>query len=71
MQLQPQKPVRDYKFSFILNYKNGDLKQVNIPANKETVVNGILQQLEAHIGVQTQPIAQITILIGDNKDTWK
>lgn len=71
MQLLPQQPIKGYKFSFMLKSKNGDIRQVDIPANKETVINGIIQQLETHIGVQNQPVSEITILIGDKQDTWR
>lgn len=69
MDLQPQKPTREFRFKLALLYKNGEEEEVVLPKDQDDPMEQLLQQLTQFITAD-YPVSRITIDVGDRRERW-
>lgn len=69
MDLQPQKPTREFRFSLSFLYNNGEEEQVQLSAVQDDAMEALLVQL-AQFLTPAYPVSRISVDVGDRRERW-
>lgn len=69
MILQPQKPIREFRFQLTLRFNNGEEKSVILNPDQDAAMDLLVQSLEQFVGAEF-PVANIIIDVGDRTDRY-